>query len=71
MDRKPVNSSSIRSVGYDATLRIMEIEFDSGGIYQYFDTPQHLYQEMMSATSKGKFFDSNIIKHHYRYRKIN
>lgn len=70
MDRKSVKSSTIRSIGYDLQLHILEIEFDSGGIYQYLDAPEHLYSTLMNAVSKGKFFERNI-KNNYRYQKIN
>jgi KTSC domain len=35
MDRKRVNASNIRSIGYDAGKQLLEIEFTSGSIVQY------------------------------------
>ena len=35
MDRKRINSSNIRSAGYDARNCVIEIEFGNGGITQY------------------------------------
>ena len=40
MIRKSVTSSDIRSIGYDDETRILEIEFHSGGIYQYYSVPR-------------------------------
>lgn len=37
MDRTPVSSTNLKSVGYDAVNRVLEIEFHDGGIYQYFN----------------------------------
>ena len=35
MERKRLNASNIRSAGYDARSRVLEIEFSNGGICQY------------------------------------
>ena len=37
MDRKQVNSSNIQSIGYDVQSAILEVEFTSGDVYQYFN----------------------------------
>lgn len=57
------------SIGYDPATAILEIEFLSGGIYQYFDVPEHIHQDLMNASSHGKFF-AEYIKYNYRYQKI-
>jgi hypothetical protein len=67
MARIPVNSSNLRSVGYDSGT--LEIEFRSGGIYQYFSVPQAVYRGLMAAGSLGSYFAS-YIKHQYRYMRI-
>jgi hypothetical protein len=67
MNRKPVESSNIASIGYDSET--LEIEFHDGGVYQYFNVPEQIYQELFNATSKGKYHASNI-KGHFRYSKV-
>jgi len=69
MQRTPVKSSNIRSIGYDPQSSILEVEFDSGDIYQYFDVPEYLHQQFMSASSKGRFLREHI-KYSYRYQKV-
>ena len=69
MHRTPVISSNIRSVGYDQPSAVLEVEFTSGDVYRYFDVPEHLYHELMSASSKGQFLNDNI-KYGYRYQKV-
>jgi hypothetical protein len=69
MQRTPVSSSNLRSVGYDATSQTLEIEFHSGGIYQYFGVPANIYQGLMAAGSHGKYFHAHI-KDVYRYRHV-
>jgi hypothetical protein len=70
MDRIPVSSSNLRSIGYDSNEEILEIEFHSGGIYQYFGVPLSRYEGLINASSKGSYFDGYIKKAGYRYRKI-
>jgi hypothetical protein len=60
MNRSPVSSSNLRSVGYDAGTAILEIEFHSGGVYQYRGVPQSIYGGLMSASSKGSYFSQHI-----------
>ena len=67
MIRIPVSSSNIFSIGYDNGT--LEIQFHSGGIYQYFNVPEHIYENLMSASSHGTYFASHI-KNFYNYRRI-
>lgn len=60
MRRKPVQSSSMRSVGYDPQLAVLEIEFDDGAIYQYRTVAVDMHAALMSAESKGRFFQRYI-----------
>ena len=69
MNRQPVSSSNLRSVGYDNADLTLEVEFHHGGVYQYFDVPEDVYLDLMDATSKGKYLDRHI-KERYRFRKI-
>lgn len=69
MNRQSVTSSNIASIGYDADSQTLEIEFLNGGVYQYFDVPQYIYQELMGASSHGQYLAQNI-KGGYRYSKV-
>lgn len=69
MNRINVNSSNIASVGYDNIQRLLEIEFHGNDIYQYLNVPQNIYENLMAASSHGKYFDQNI-KNVYQYHKI-
>ena len=67
MNRTPVRSSNIASVGYENGT--LEIEFVDGGVYQYFNVPEPVYQGLMSATSKGRYFHDHI-KDSYQTSKV-
>lgn len=60
MNRQPVSSSNIASIGYDSQSQTLEIEFHSGSVYQYYSVPQSLYQGLMEASSHGSYFHQNI-----------
>ena len=69
MNRTSVRSSDLASVGYDEAQLILEIEFRSGSIYQYFDVPAVVYQRLMTAESLGTYFHA-VIRDHYAYRIV-
>ena len=58
--RKPVESSVLATVGYDAGKRVLEIEFHSGAIYRYLEVPEEIHKRLLAAESKGHFFGANI-----------
>jgi len=70
MHRDPVQSSNLASVGYEPETSTLEIEFHNGGIYQYFQVPQEIYEGLMNAGSKGTFFHQFIRKAGYPYTKV-
>ncbi|GGQ33781.1 KTSC domain-containing protein [Shewanella litoralis] len=68
MERTPVDSSNLVSVGYDEDTSTLEVEFNSG-LYQYFDVPVHVYEELMNSDSKGSFLHRHV-KNTYNYEQI-
>lgn len=67
MERTPVESEALKSVGYrDGTL---EIEFTTGSVYRYFDVPSHIHDALMAAESHGSFFSGHI-RGHFRYARV-
>ena len=84
MQRKPVSSSQIASVGYDPARKLLEVEFlGSKGkpntLYEYDNVPQDVYdgffvtkEEDGSERSVGRYF-TNAVKRwplKYPYRKL-
>lgn len=61
MERQPVSSSSLASVGYDPNSETLEIEFAaSGKVYEYYNVPQFMYERLLEASSIGQFFNAEI-----------
>jgi len=68
MQREQVISSNVVSVGYDTDTQTLEVEFKSG-VYQYYNVPQSIYDEMIKAESVGKYLNV-YIKPEYPYAKV-
>ena len=66
---KPVASTAIAAVGYSKRLHTLEIEFQNGAIYRYFDVSPSIHRELMAAESKTRYYHQNI-KGNYRFAKI-
>lgn len=69
MLRTVVISRNIRSVGYDAGTKTLEIEFHSGGVYQYSGVPEKRYNAMMRSPAISAYFIRDI-KPWYSYKKV-
>lgn len=69
MDREPVTSSNLVSVGYEPASETLEVEFKKSGIYQYYNVPEFMHERLMSADSIGTFFNTEI-KNAYPNSKV-
>lgn len=69
MNRICVQSSNIQSIGYDQDCCVLEVEFLSGGLYQYDGVPRNVYEGLMGSASLGKYLASHI-KNVYPARKV-
>ena len=69
MNRIPVSSTNISSIGYDPQSATLEVEFTTGTVYQYFNVPEHLHQQFLNSSSHGQFLNEHI-RYNYRYQKV-
>lgn len=60
IERQPVQSTVLASVGYHPAKRLLEIEFHSGAIYRYRNVPGEIHRRLLAAESKGHFFGAAI-----------
>jgi hypothetical protein len=63
--RVPVDSTALATVGYSRRLRALEIEFRNGAVYRYLEVGPDVYEALINARSKARFYDDNI-RHRYR-----
>ncbi|MEU3198815.1 KTSC domain-containing protein [Streptomyces sp. NPDC006996] len=69
MQRQPVASSNVASVGYAAEGSILEVGFTSGTVYQYYGVSHSVYTAFLSAPSKGRYH-ARFIKDQYPFRRV-
>lgn len=60
MERKRVNSSKVRAVGYDEKLNLLEVELANGQVWQYAKVSPEIHRRFMAAPNPGVFFEDRI-----------
>ena len=69
MERKRVNSSRIRSVGYDERNQLLEVELSDGTVYQYAKVSPEVHRRFMAAPNPTAFYDDRIAEE-YTPRRV-
>ncbi|MCA9653314.1 MAG: KTSC domain-containing protein [Myxococcales bacterium] len=69
MEREPVESSALASIGYDPSERVLEIEFRTGKVYQYLEVPPELHAWLMQVKNKGGVF-SRKVDGQFQFRRV-
>jgi hypothetical protein len=64
-----VESTTLVTVAYDDARELLRLEFCSRAVYQYFNVPAAVYQSLLDASSKGRYFNQ-AIRGRYPYRLI-
>lgn len=64
-----VESSTLATVAYDEARGLLQLEFCSHAVYQYFGVPSAVHQALLSAPSKGRYFN-HAIRGRFPYRLI-
>jgi hypothetical protein len=59
MSRIAVESSALEAVNYYRGC--LEINFESGHLYRYFGVPKEVFDELLAAPSKGRYFHEHIL----------
>lgn len=64
-----VESATLATVGYDKAQELLQLEFGSRAVYLYFGVPLAVYEALLGAPSKGRYFNGTI-RGRYPYRQI-
>ena len=64
-----VESTTLAMVGYDENLERLQLEFCSRAVYLYFGVPAAVYEALLDAPSKGRYFNGTI-RGRYPYRQL-
>jgi hypothetical protein len=66
---RAVQSEMLKLVGYDSKVQILEVVFNTGDHYRYFEVSPDEYDGLMSAESIGQYMHKHIIGH-YDYERV-
>lgn len=69
MERKRVNSSRIRSVGYDERNQVLEVELSNRTVYQYSKVSPEVHRRFMAAPNPTSYYDDKIAEE-YTPRRV-
>ena len=69
MNVTAVESSTLATIAYDRTRRLLQLEFSSRAVYQYFGVPASVHKDLLRAPSKGSYFNG-AIRGRFPFRRI-
>ena len=69
MTMTAVESTTLATVAYDEALGVLQLEFRSRAVYRYFGVPATVHESLLSAPSKGNYFNQ-VIRGRFPYRLI-
>jgi len=55
-----VESTTLATVAYDADRRLLQLGFRDQAVYQYFDVPTDVHEDLLRSASKGRYFNRVI-----------
>jgi len=64
-----VESTTLVTVAYDESQKLLQLEFCSQAVYLYFDVPSTVHQALLGAPSKGRYFNQTI-RGRFPYRLV-
>ena len=60
IDHADVDSSSIKTIGYDNEAKELHVTFHDTGRYVYHNVPPSVHEGLMMSGSKGQFIHQQI-----------
>lgn len=69
MNRTGVTANGIAQVGYEQGSEILEIEFTSGKVFQFYNVPEKMFDQFMNTTQKESYYEINIYER-FPYKRI-
>ncbi len=64
-----VESTTLVTVSYDDARELLQLEFCSRAVYQYFGVPVGVHQSLLDASSRGRYFNQ-AVRGRFPYRLI-
>jgi hypothetical protein len=69
MRRIPLDSSAVKSAGYDDEAMELELEFRGGRVYRFRDVPKGVYDFLLRTPEKGRYV-RRMISDRYAYFEV-
>jgi hypothetical protein len=60
MDMKKINSGKLRGIGYDARVRILQVQLDDGTTLEYSGVGEDTWRRFSSSGAAWSFYRDNI-----------
>ncbi len=64
-----INSSNLKSAGFNTETETLTITFNNGSIYEYDEFPWDKFTKFRMSESQGKFLNSNI-NGKYKFKRL-
>jgi hypothetical protein len=62
-----VKSSNVKKIGWEK--EVLRIQFNNDSMYEYYKVPKEVYENLLTAQSKGSFVSRNIARN-FEYKRI-
>jgi len=69
MNVAAVESTTLATVAYDELQQLLQLEFCNRAIYLYWGVPAIVHQSLLSARSKGRYFQQ-AIRGRFPYQRV-
>jgi hypothetical protein len=69
LDRGSLGRLGSPTVAYDELQQLLQLEFCSRATYLYWGVPAIVHQRLLSAPSKGRYFQQ-AIRGHFPYQRV-
>jgi hypothetical protein len=68
-NRVPLESTALTAVAFSPENNVLEVEFRNGLTYEYLGVSCSLYEQLLTATSKGAFL-GRFIRDCFPYHRL-
>jgi len=60
MEMKKINSGRLRAIGYDARVRMLQVQLDDGSALQYGGVGEETWRSLSSSGAAWSYYRDNI-----------
>jgi len=60
MEMKKINSGKLRAIGYDARVRLLQVQLDDGSTLQYSGVGEQAWRRLSGSAAAWSYYRDNI-----------